>query len=198
MTARLSQIEKVKAAFVVAVIACAFACYYFIKSSRTLGTQDVPGQQQSQSITKSESLTTTKSSQSTSSQVDELSAILQEKNENELKGEIRLAVPVKKKRKSKKKKKKKASSNLSAGEVSNESSPAEKLTTESGPLGEQVVMENEIAPLEMKKLETSKITTPTSNNERGKQAKPENDVKTAALLITSFVLKFSSEELFKS
>ncbi|EJW71627.1 hypothetical protein WUBG_17470, partial [Wuchereria bancrofti] len=52
--------------------------------------------------------------------------------------------------------------------VSNESSPAEKLTTESGPLGEQVVMENEIAPLEMKKLETSKITTPTSNNERGK------------------------------
>ncbi|KAK6104300.1 hypothetical protein QQG55_15745 [Brugia pahangi] len=160
MTARLPQIEKVKAAFVVAVVACAFACYYFIKSSRRLGTQSVPGQQQSQSIPNSESLTATKSPQSTSSQ------------------------PVKKKRKSKKKKKK-SSSKLSAGEVSNESSPAEKLTTESVPLGEQVVVENKIAPLEMKKLETSKVTTPTSSNERGKQAKPENDVKTAALLITS-------------
>ncbi|VDN89106.1 unnamed protein product [Brugia pahangi] len=200
MTARLPQIEKVKAAFVVAVVACAFACYYFIKSSRRLGTQSVPGQQQSQSIPNSESLTATKSPQSTSSQVDELRAILQEKDENELKGEIRLAVvptPVKKKRKSKKKKKK-SSSKLSAGEVSNESSPAEKLTTESVPLGEQVVVENKIAPLEMKKLETSKVTTPTSSNERGKQAKPENDVKTAALLITSFVLKFSSEQSFKS
>uniref|UniRef100_A0A8L7YPQ1 Uncharacterized protein n=2 Tax=Brugia TaxID=6278 RepID=A0A8L7YPQ1_BRUMA len=184
MTARLPQIEKVKAAFVVAVVACAFACYYFIKSSRRLGTQNVPGQQQSQSIPNSESLTATKSPQSTSSQVDELRAILQEKDENELKGEIRLAVPVKKKRKSKKKKKK-SSSKLSAGEVSNESSPAEKLTTESVPLGEQVVVENKVAPLEMKKLETSKVTTPMSSNERGKQAKPENDVKTAALLITS-------------
>nr|CDP92340.1 Bm8950, isoform a [Brugia malayi] len=200
MTARLPQIEKVKAAFVVAVVACAFACYYFIKSSRRLGTQNVPGQQQSQSIPNSESLTATKSPQSTSSQVDELRAILQEKDENELKGEIRLAVvptPVKKKRKSKKKKKK-SSSKLSAGEVSNESSPAEKLTTESVPLGEQVVVENKVAPLEMKKLETSKVTTPMSSNERGKQAKPENDVKTAALLITSFVLKFSSEQSFKS
>lgn len=45
-----------------------------------------------QSIPNSESLTATKSPQSTSSQVDELRAILQEKDENELKGEIRLAV----------------------------------------------------------------------------------------------------------
>ncbi|VDK73625.1 unnamed protein product [Litomosoides sigmodontis] len=50
MSVRLGQVRKAEAAFIVAVIACAFACYYFIKFRGK--AQAAPGQRQSQSMKK--------------------------------------------------------------------------------------------------------------------------------------------------
>ncbi|KAL3994509.1 hypothetical protein ACH3XW_22010 [Acanthocheilonema viteae] len=159
MSVQFCQIKKSEAAFIVAVIACAFACYYYIKwGEKKNRTRDTPGQQRSQSIPDSELLTTSKS-QTTSSQVNDSKATIEEEFEKEFKGEIRFAVPVKKKKKSKKKKKKKKTSKLSTGEISNESSPA-KLAT---------ALPNE---------QMTGATTPTNDIEKV-QVNPENDAKTA-------------------
>ncbi|KAL3994511.1 hypothetical protein ACH3XW_22010 [Acanthocheilonema viteae] len=53
MSVQFCQIKKSEAAFIVAVIACAFACYYYIKwGEKKNRTRDTPGQQRSQPVKK--------------------------------------------------------------------------------------------------------------------------------------------------